>query len=76
MKQFLSNIDQSFINLINSNNNWKNYEYLQNNTSPESPIYLDFRFGNVCNFRCRTCGPMASTSWIKEFKEFEKKLKI
>jgi organic radical activating enzyme len=59
---------------INSNNNWKNYEYLQNNTSPESPIYLDFRFGNVCNFRCRTCGPMASTSWIKEARElFNKK---
>ena len=51
------------------NNKWNQYEYLQKNTSPSSPIYLDFRFGNICNFRCRTCGPMASTSWIKEFKE-------
>jgi organic radical activating enzyme len=53
----------------NSNNTWKRYEYLQKTILPESPIYLDFRFGNICNFRCRTCGPMASTSWIKEAKE-------
>jgi organic radical activating enzyme len=48
---------------------WKHYEYLQKDISPISPIYLDFRFGNVCNFRCRTCGPESSTSWIKEAKE-------
>lgn len=53
----------------NSNNTWKQYEYLQKNITPSSPIWLDFRFGNICNFRCRTCGPMASTSWIKEAKE-------
>lgn len=53
----------------NSNDKWKRYEYLQKNISPKSPIYLDFRFGNICNFRCRTCGPMASTSWIKEARE-------
>jgi organic radical activating enzyme len=53
----------------NSNTKWKRYEYLQKTILPESPIYLDFRFGNICNFRCRTCGPMASTSWIKEARE-------
>ena len=30
------------------------------------PVYLDFRFGNTCNFRCRMCGSDASTSWFKE----------
>lgn len=53
----------------NSNHKWKRYEYLQKTITPKSPIYLDFRFGNICNFRCRTCGPFASTSWIKEAKE-------
>jgi organic radical activating enzyme len=53
----------------NSNHTWRHYEQLQSSLTPKSPIYLDFRFGNVCNFRCRTCGPMASTSWIKEAKE-------
>jgi len=32
------------------------------------PIYLDFRFGNLCNFKCRTCGSYASSSWAKEEK--------
>jgi organic radical activating enzyme len=53
----------------NFNDKWKRYEYLQKDVVPKSPIYLDFRFGNICNFRCRTCGPMASTSWIKEARE-------
>jgi MoaA/NifB/PqqE/SkfB family radical SAM enzyme len=29
--------------------------------------YLDIRFSNVCNFRCRTCGPAASTGWYRDF---------
>lgn len=30
--------------------------------------YMDIRFSNVCNFRCRTCGPYASSSWHEEGK--------
>ena len=36
------------------------------------PIYLDFRFGNLCNFKCRMCGSYASSSWAKEEKYFGK----
>jgi radical SAM protein with 4Fe4S-binding SPASM domain len=25
--------------------------------------YLDVRFSNICNFKCRTCGPALSSSW-------------
>lgn len=32
------------------------------------PIYFDVRFGNICNFKCRMCGPWASTSWLQELK--------
>jgi organic radical activating enzyme len=28
--------------------------------------YLDFRNSNLCNLKCRTCGPHYSSSWAKE----------
>ncbi len=32
------------------------------------PYYLDLRFSNVCNLRCRTCWHGASSSWFEEAK--------
>ncbi|MCV9385784.1 twitch domain-containing radical SAM protein [Reichenbachiella ulvae] len=32
------------------------------------PVYLDLRFSNLCNLRCRTCWHGASSSWFKEAK--------
>lgn len=31
-------------------------------TTP-SLLYLDLRLSNLCNFRCRSCGPQNSTAW-------------
>lgn len=31
-----------------------------------SPIYLDLRLGNLCNFRCRMCNPYSSSAIAKE----------
>lgn len=28
--------------------------------------YVDLRFSNICNLRCRTCGPTASTAWYQD----------
>lgn len=28
--------------------------------------YIDVRFNNLCNLKCRTCGPRFSTSWIED----------
>jgi radical SAM protein with 4Fe4S-binding SPASM domain len=28
--------------------------------------YMDVRFSNICNFRCRTCVPELSSSWYEE----------
>lgn len=28
--------------------------------------YYDIRFGNLCNFKCRTCGPAFSSQWESE----------
>jgi len=31
--------------------------------------YWDFRFSNICNFKCRTCGPQLSTGWFDDIKK-------
>ena len=55
---------------------WEDYHYLQkfdftNETGylNRPPIYLDIRFGNICNFRCRMCGSFASSKWAKDKEE-------
>jgi len=55
------------------NDKFKDYLYLYDKTEEDGslkspPIYLDFRFGNLCNFSCRICGADASSSWVKEHK--------
>lgn len=30
------------------------------------PVSWDYRFSNLCNFKCRMCGPMLSSSWEME----------
>lgn len=30
------------------------------------PVSWDYRFSNLCNFRCRTCGDMLSSAWESE----------
>ncbi len=30
--------------------------------------YMDIRFSNICNFRCRTCGPLLSTAWYPDYR--------
>lgn len=31
--------------------------------------YWDFRFSNVCNFKCRSCGPQLSSGWYNDTKK-------
>lgn len=35
-------------------------------TVANQPVYLDIRFSNVCNFKCRICGPGSSSQWHEE----------
>lgn len=37
----------------------------------ESPMYLDFRLGNMCNLKCRMCQPQNSSQIQKEYKKIE-----
>ena len=35
------------------------------------PVSWDYRFSNLCNFKCRTCGDMLSSSWETEQKKHD-----
>jgi sulfatase maturation enzyme AslB (radical SAM superfamily) len=37
-----------------------------------NPIYVDFRFSNLCNLRCRMCSIQASSAWYNETVEYNK----
>jgi hypothetical protein len=32
-------------------------------------LYMDIRWSNICNMKCRSCGPSCSSLWAQEFKE-------
>ena len=34
------------------------------------PVSWDYRFSNLCNFKCRTCGDMLSSSWESEERQY------
>ncbi len=49
------------------------HKYLQvlENTQPDGtttlrPVSWDYRFSNLCNFKCRMCGDMLSSAWETE----------
>lgn len=35
------------------------------------PVSWDYRFSNLCNFKCRTCGDMLSSAWESEQKQHD-----
>ena len=49
-------------------------DQIWDNTEPDGsthmrPVSWDYRFSNLCNFKCRTCGDMLSSSWESEQKQ-------
>jgi len=50
------------------------YEYVLENTAPDGsttvqPVSWDYRFSNLCNFKCRMCGDMLSSAWESEQRQ-------
>jgi len=50
------------------------YDFAMANTLPDGtttmqPVSWDYRFSNLCNFKCRMCGDMLSSSWEVEQKQ-------
>jgi hypothetical protein len=38
-------------------------------TTTVKPVSWDYRFSNLCNFKCRMCGDMLSSSWESEQRQ-------
>jgi radical SAM protein with 4Fe4S-binding SPASM domain len=62
---------------ISSNNQWSHHIDKAVETTQEDGTdnnfklnYWDFRFSNVCNLRCRMCGPELSSSWYADQIKF------
>ena len=50
------------------------YEYVMENTDATGftsvkPVSWDYRFSNLCNFKCRMCGDMLSSAWESEQRQ-------
>lgn len=61
---------------MRENDLWEKYHYLTDTVEVEASIpYIDIRFSNICNLKCRTCGPWASHSWAYEYKQLGWELK-
>ena len=41
---------------------------LEDGFTTMAPVSWDYRFSNLCNFKCRTCGDMLSSAWETEQK--------
>lgn len=58
----------------NSTTRYSHHLDKMNETNPDgstdnlSLIYLDVRFSNICNLKCRSCGPEYSSSWHDDIK--------
>ena len=51
------------------------FDYISNATNDDGSLtefklkYLDIRFSNICNMKCRSCGPSCSSQWAQEYQE-------
>jgi hypothetical protein len=50
-------------------------DYIAENTQKDGTLdkfemkYMDIRFSNLCNMKCRSCGPGCSSQWAQEYVE-------
>jgi MoaA/NifB/PqqE/SkfB family radical SAM enzyme len=57
---------------INNKTFKSSYENIPNITNSDGIVtelklkYWDFRFSNLCNFKCRSCGPRYSSAWVPD----------
>ena len=57
-----------------SNENFKHHMDKVEQTSDDGSAgdvnmaYMDIRFSNLCNLKCRSCGPQFSSSWFEDHK--------
>ena len=57
------------------------YQQVIDATAPDgftsvTPVSWDYRFTNLCNFKCRMCGHMLSSAWETEIRIHDNKLDL
>lgn len=58
---------------MRENDLWKDYAHLTNSVEADLSIpYIDIRFNNICNLKCRSCRPLHSHSIANEYKKLGK----
>ncbi len=58
---------RSSINNLYARHSGRIQKTLPDGSLPQyKPVYLDIRFSNKCNFKCRICGPRSSSAWYEE----------
>lgn len=62
LRQHLNNTFEHHLPLVSKTNKDGSLDDL-------SIVYWDFRFSNICNMRCRSCGPQLSTGWYEDTKK-------
>jgi len=61
----------------NYNDGWRHRLREVEATLPDGSLeefrmpFMNIRFSNICNFRCRTCGPQDSTSWHEDARRLQ-----
>lgn len=61
---------------LRSNEKFAHHKKFAATTEPDGRVakfqlpFFDIRFSNVCNFRCRSCGPRLSSSWFNDAKAY------
>ena len=58
---------------MQSHSNWEHKKDIVKSTHEDGYVpggvnmtYVDMRFSNICNMRCRTCGPDLSSNWYQD----------
>lgn len=36
--------------------------------------FIELRLGNICNLKCRTCNPVSSSKWVREYNKLQNEL--
>ncbi len=69
------NSKRIYMNKIATNGKRYDIDFIKENTEADGSIdpakfplnYFDLRFGNLCNLKCRSCGPNDSSLWYEDY---------
>ena len=69
------NSKRVYMNKMITNNKLYDIDHIKKNTQSDGSIntdkfplnYFDLRFGNLCNLKCRSCGPTDSSLWYEDY---------